>query len=172
MYYSQLELRVRQNVAATWGFLCSVRFFSLCWKCNLFLMLWINRVIIRHNLHICVCSYFPHLVHQITIRVFIPSIGIRAGLWKSIDFWSIGSWFGDFTQVIEDYWCFGGLESRFFFSTVHDDLRCSSTVHLKNNDSIKSWRFGKSFFVITSKFYDFFGFYTSLYISFCRGGAQ
>lgn len=53
------------------------------------------------------------------------------------------------------FWRFG---IKVFFSTVHDDLRCSSTVHLKNNDSIKSWRFGKSFFVITTNFHDFFDF--------------
>ena len=53
-------------------------------------------MIIQHNLHYCVCSYFPHPVHQITMRVSFPTSGIRAGLWRSIDFLSIGSWFDDF----------------------------------------------------------------------------
>ena len=55
--------------------------------------------------------------------------------------------------------------------TVLDSLTHTFFREQKNKDSIKSWRFGKSFFVITSNFHDFFGFYTSLCITFCRGGA-
>ena len=112
-------------------------------------------MIIRHNLHICVCSYFPHLVHQISIRVLIPTSGIRAGLWESIDFWSIGSWFGDFLHILKIIGVLAVWNQYFVQATVHGDLYCSSGIffnlnlfsvrwgsnHLLNPKSINSFVF-------------------------------
>ena len=57
------------------------------------------------------------------VRVLIPTSGIRAGLWRSIDFWSIGSWFDDFLHKLLKilvFWRYG--IKNFVQATVHENI--------------------------------------------------